>query len=399
MLSTPLWVYSKSFLAEPLLALGLATGFYGASRFREGGGPRHAMIAGFAWGFTILTKYALLPAVILLALPFLPALKRAREALPGILALLACVLVALVYNAARTGSAFGSGYGRQATMAAFSTPLWVGLYGLLLSSGKGVLWFAPLTALVPSSLAPAWRRWGPAALGLALACTVMTVLYGSFEHWAADGSWGPRYLVPFIPLALALVVAAHAQTPWGGTPRRVLVGSLAALGLLVQLGGVGIYFGAQMREAGDYPYTRSLDDPSFMAESHFNPWRTPIVDHWRMLARNTGAHVRGEWPRITPGAVDAAPRAEAAPAAGAGAGVSTVERERLAVPRAEVASLTRALDFWWAYAAYAGLPRVPLLLIAAALLVLAGFQLFYAWKSVSWLEVRPLEQVPDTWIA
>ncbi|MGH7726744.1 MAG: hypothetical protein ACREOU_15060, partial [Candidatus Eiseniibacteriota bacterium] len=79
--------------------------------------------------------------------------------------------------------------------------------------------------------------------------------------------------------------------------------------------------------------------------------------------------------------------------------ISTVERERLAVPRAEVASLTRALDFWWAYAAYAGLPRVPLLLIAAALLVLAGFQLFYAWKSVSWLEVRPLEQVPDNWIA
>ncbi|MGH7726497.1 MAG: hypothetical protein ACREOU_13805, partial [Candidatus Eiseniibacteriota bacterium] len=301
MLSTPLWVYAKSFLAEPLLALGLATGFYGASRFREGGGPRHAMIAGFAWGFVILTKYALLPAVILLALPFLPSLKRAREALPGVLALLVCVLVALVYNAARTGSAFGSGYGRQATMAAFSTPLWVGLYGLLLSSGKGVLWFAPLTALVPSSLAPAWRRWGPVALGLALACAVMTVLYASFEHWAADGSWGPRYLVPFIPLALALVVAAHAQTPWGGTPRRVLVGSLAALGLLVQLGGVGIYFGAQMREAGDYPYTRSLDDPSFMAESHFNPWRTPIVDHWRMLIRSAGEFVRGEGPSLRVG--------------------------------------------------------------------------------------------------
>ncbi len=399
MLATPLWVYAKSFLAEPLLTLGLVTGFYGALRFRDGGGPRHALVCGLAWGFTVLTKYALLPAVLVLALPFLPSLRRFREVLPGLLAVLLCALLALAYNATRTGNAFGSGYGRQATAAAFSTPLWVGLYGLLLSSGKGILWFAPLTLLVPSSLAPAWRRWGPVAAGLAVACGLMTVLYATFEHWAADGSWGPRYLVPFIPLALALVVAAHAQMPWGGAPRKALVGTLAALGLIVQLGGVGIYFGAQMREAGDYPYTRSLDDPSFMAESHFNPWRSPVLDHWRMLARNTRAHVRGEWPRITPGAATATGSGYARDGAAAGAGASSVERERLAVSRGELAGLTRALDFWWAYAAYAGLPRVPLVMLAVALLALAGLQLAYAWKSVSWLEVRPLEPVPDTWLA
>jgi len=66
-----------------------------------------------------------------------------------------------------------------------------------------------------------------------------------------------------------------------------------------------VYFGAQMREAGDYPYTKALSDPSFMAESHFNPARSPIAHHWRMLARNVREHARGRWPRLTPAAAGA----------------------------------------------------------------------------------------------
>jgi hypothetical protein len=404
MVTTPLWVYGKSFLTEPLLALGLVAGLYGAVRFREGGGRGFAFLAGLAWGFTVLVKYALLPAVVLLGLPFVPAFaRRARAAWPAAAALVACALVALAYNAARTGSPLGSGYGRQATAAAFTTPLFVGLYGLLLSSGKGIVWFAPLTALVPAAVVAARRRLGAPALGIGLACAGMTLVYATFEHWAGDGSWGPRYLVPFVPLALSLVVAADASQPWRGPERRLLVGGLALAGLLVQVAGVGIYFGAQMREAGDYPYTRSLSDPSFMAESHFNPAKTPIAGHARMLVRNAAAHLAGEWPRITPGATAAAPADLPATPADVGAAapgaVSTVERERLAVPPAQVRALTRGLDFWWAYAAYAGLPRAPLLLAFALLLAASGAAFAAAWRALRRLEVRPLPQAPDTWIA
>jgi hypothetical protein len=380
-LATPLWVYAKSFLTEPLSALGLVAGLYGALRFQRGGGPQHALLCGLAWGGTVLVKYALLPAVVVLAIPFLPQLRRGRDALPGVFAVLVCAALALAYNAMRTGSVLGSGYGRQGTLEAFTTPLYVGLDGLLLSSGKGVIWFAPLVVLVPAAFVPAWRRLGAPAAAIAVACALMTLVYASFEHWAGDGSWGPRYLVPLVPLALVLVVAAHAQQPWGGAPRRALVGTLAALGLLVQIGGVGIYFGAQMREAGDYPYTKALDDPSFMVESHFNPARSPIAHHWRMLARNVREHAAGRWPRLTP-------------ASGA-----SVESERLAVPADQVQGLTHALDFWWAYAAYAGLPRMPLLALALAVTAAAVLQLVYAAKSARDLELRPLPQAPDVWAA
>jgi len=397
-LATPIWVYAKSFLTEPLLALGLVAGLYGALRFRDSGAPRHALLAGLAWGGTVLVKYALAPAVLLLALPFLPSIRRTRAALPGVLAVLLCVLLALVYNLARTGSPLGTGYGRQATAAAFSTPLFVGLYGLLLSSGKGIVWYAPLTVLVAAAVPAAARRLGAAAWGIVAALVMMLLVYASFEHWAGDGAWGPRYLVPLVPLALVLVAAAHAQEPWGGRLRTWVVSVLALVGVLVTLGGVGIYFGAQMREAGDYPYTRALDDPSFMAESHFNPWRMPIAAHWRMLERNASLFVRGKGPHLTPQAANAPP--EGAPAStGPARGTSSVEGERLAVPAGEVSGLTRALDFWWAYAIAAGMPALPVLGAALLLLFLFVLEAARAWAGVRRLEVQPLPQAPDTWMA
>ncbi len=64
------------------------------------------------------------------------------------------------YGWARFGSPFETGYGAQASPAAFTTPALVGLYGLLLSSGKGVAWFAPALWLAPLGGWVATRRAG-----------------------------------------------------------------------------------------------------------------------------------------------------------------------------------------------------------------------------------------------
>jgi hypothetical protein len=131
--------------------------------------------------------------------------------------------------------------------------------------------------------------------------------------------------------------------------RRRFAWVLAAAGLVITLGGVGVYYGAEMRFAGDYPYTLALDDPHFMEASHFNPRFTPIAVHWRMLAADLAAHARGEMPHIgQAGAADA----------------------RLGVSAADQQALVGAIDVWWLYARYAGLPAAPL--AAAALALLAG---------------------------
>jgi len=360
--TTPVWVYAKSFMAEPLQALGLLLALAGASlagdpraHERPGGavGPAWAAAAGAA--LAISAKLSMLPLALACLAPLLAAPAR-RWIVPA-----AGVVLALAghaaYNLARFGTPLETGYGAQASASAFTTPILVGLYGLVLSSGKGVMWFAPGLWLAPSGVRavlggvrggwPGWwdRASRRAALGALLATAVALVLYGTFQHWAGDGSFGPRYLVPVLPLLFLCVGFALSAA---GRVRRALAVGLAVVGLAVQVGGVAIYFGAQMREAGDYPYTLALEHPRFMSDSHFNPSFSPIVGHWRMLARNLDRHLRGEAPRISTG---------------------DAPDPRLGVGPEAQQTLLSALDFWWLYLGYAGYPTVPLVL---AFLLIAG---------------------------
>lgn len=342
--TTPLWVYAKSFMAEPLEALGLLLAAAGAAR--AGAGRWHwiaalgVLIAGSA-------KATMLP---FLALVLLPLVGRPRRLGIPVLGALAVTLAGhLAYDLARFGNPFETGYGRQATAAAYTTPFHVGLYGLLLSPGKGAVWFAPALWLAGAG----WRRMRAsgaqarvASTWIAVACAAALALYSVFEHWAGDGSFGPRYLVPFLPLAFVPVAFAFERAT---AMRRRIAWVLGLAGLLVQIGGVSIYFGAQMREAGDYPYTLPLNDPRFMSDSHFNPRFSPIFDHWRMLSRNLGEHLSRQAPRL-------------------GAGGKADPRTGLSA--AEQRALLHGLDFWWLYLGYAGLPRAPVWIALLALVAL-----------------------------
>jgi hypothetical protein len=366
-LGTPLWVYAKLYLSEALVAAGLGLELLGVVRWRRGGGAGAAALAALGLGVAALTKYAILPVALALLAPTLPAWRRWRGALASAAVLAAFLWIALLYNQARTGSPWGTGYGRQGTLGAFSTPLLAGLYGLTLSSGKGLLWYAPIVALAPAGFVAWWRSDRALAVGALAGVIVTVLLYAGFEHWAGDGSWGPRYLVPLVPVLVAAVAARLARRD---LPRRRLwwaaVAALGVAGAAVQVGGVAIYYGAQMREAGDYPYRLPLDDPRFMGESHWNPYFSPIQEHWRMLARNAALHARGERPSV------------GLPAAGA-------EPGRLGLDESQAEGLTRGFDVWAAYAIYAGLPALPILVLWLALWALAAAFWRRAWRQAAWV--------------
>jgi len=351
--TTPVWVYAKSFMAEPLQALGLLLALAGGAVAETRAARRLAAIGFF---LAVSVKASMGPVALVCVLPLL-TIRGGRGIVPVLVAAALALAGHLLYDLARFGNPLETGYGAQATPAAYTTPLLVGLYGLLISSGKGVLWYAPAIALA----LPGWnrlRRSEPsgrrAAFGIAGAWLVALALYATFEHWAGDGSFGPRYLVPLLPLAFLAVAFAIDR---GSRALRRAAWVLGALGLLVQIGGVSIHYGAEMREVGDYPYTRALNDPRFMSESHFNPAFSPIAAHWRMLLRNAGEHLRGAAPRLTgEGQADA----------------------RVGIGAADQRRLLHALDFWWLYLLYAGLPLVmvaPLLLVLVAATVGAGLAL------------------------
>ena len=368
--ATPLWVYSKSFMAEPLQALGLLLALTGSAR-AAAGERRGTKLAALGVLLAVSAKLVMLPLAVLVLWP-LAGRRSDGTPVPGrawvLGALLAALAGHLVYNFARFGTPLETGYGRQAGASAWSTPLWVGLYGLLLSSGKGVVWFAPAVLLVARGVARMRHLAGGERSGVAIAarrasaailatCGFAVVLYSRFEHWAGDGSFGPRYLVPVLPLAMLAV--AFALTGVSRAVKRVAWG-LGALGLLVQVGGVFIYFGAQMREAGDYPYSLSLSDPRFMESSHFNPRYSPILGHWSMLHRNAIEHLHGDAPRL---------------------GQDSEVDPRLGISAGEQQALLQGLDVWWLYAQYAGLPAAPIWIALFVLLALSAWAWSRAWRS------------------
>ncbi len=390
--ATPHWVYAKTFLTEPLTAFCCIVGV-GCVATARGRPPRAAAVwlagAGLAWGWALVTKSAMATAVGPLAVwaawdiwhrravgpgggPVGQAARgeRVRLLLAGVAPLLACAALVLWYNAARFGSPWASGYGAEVSVASFSTPWHVGLYGLLFSSGKSLFVYAPLLVLAPAGFALMLRRHAPER---ALAATLLVVwalnllVYARFMAWAGDGSWGPRYLVPLLPLGLLPVATYLGAGAGGGRGARHAVARwLTVAGLCVTLGGVAIYFGSYLRVAGEYPYTREFGDPRFMADTHFNPAFSPVTGHWTMAWHNLEEHVDGRHPRVTPAAYD--------------------PQSRLPVDAQQAEQLLGGFDLWWCYLWYAGAPLALALAGAGALAVVALLAAVAAWRAV---HVRP----------
>jgi hypothetical protein len=124
------------------------------------------------------------------------------------------VLGTLAYNFHRFGSILSDGHSHDPAMALdmFSR----GIPGLLLSSGKGLFWYAPLTVLAIFHCGD-WRFWSPLVFSL--------ILHGFLHDWTGGTGWGPRFLFMVVPVLFMPLMRPGT----GGKIYRVL----AALSLLI----------------------------------------------------------------------------------------------------------------------------------------------------------------------
>jgi len=240
-LATPLTVYSTTFFAEPLAALALVAFLLLLVRaVRRERGTALLFAAGLALGACVLAKIAhavLLPPAGLLVLALLR--RRARlfdeartraawtRSLASFGSGLALPLLAIaLYDLARFGTVFETGYASEA--AQWTTPFLEGLAGLLASPGRGLFWFAPIV-VASLAVAPRFARRFPLEGAFALAVGVaLLATYARWYMWEGGWCWGPRFLVPLLPLAMLPIGALLAERP-----RRLAVhGSLAVLALL-----------------------------------------------------------------------------------------------------------------------------------------------------------------------
>lgn len=295
-LATLAWPYTQTFFSDPVAAWALFGAFYGLLAYAQSGHKGYLFLAGCAWGLAYLAR-----AVNLVTLPLYgAALAWLLEgslrlgASPGGwlrrhlrrywrpwfvfgLPVAAAGLVSLWWNWVRFRDPLESGY---LDVEAFNGDWLFGIFGLLMSPGRGLMEYSPVLLL---ALVGVWwfgprYRWIPA---LALGITLLHVLlYGKWYMWHGGYSWGPRFLVPTVPFLALLCGPVWDRLVGRRGLRLPHLGALALLALSVALQWLGLLVPfrlVQDRLAAEV-------QPLFAPET-FVQWRySPLVRQWEFLA-------------------------------------------------------------------------------------------------------------------
>ncbi|HEY3349488.1 MAG TPA: hypothetical protein VGM13_06930 [Thermoanaerobaculia bacterium] len=291
---TFLWPYAADSFVEPFAAAGLASG---AALLLAG---REPSVAAVPWAGACLLKPILWATTPVLILAFVLD-DRTHRAGGRALRAMGTFAAALCLHAAANrllyGSFFATGYGDE--MLRFTTPIGTGLFGLLLSPGRGLLLFAPVVVAGVVGLRVAPR----AALWLCAGAPLLHLLVvARWWSWEGGTAWGPRHLLPVLPL-----LAAPAALVAAGAVRAAFVA-----GALVNLPGVLIAPGAWDG------YAEALRPPAGVAWPAAGPLRVstipslaPVVGHAWLAARNVGG-VELSRPWLAGGVTEGGPPPDAA---------------------------------------------------------------------------------------
>ena len=291
---TFLWPYAGDSFVEPFAAAGLASG---AALFLSGRSPS---LAAAAWAGACLLKpilWATTPALVLAIVLDARALHAGGRALRAMGIFAAALCLHLAANRLLYGSFFEAGYGDE--ILRFTTPIGTGLFGLLLSPGRGLLLYAPVVVagVLGLKVAPRTAVWlcGGAPL-------LHLLVVARWWSWEGGTAWGPRHLLPVLPL----LVAPAALVAAGAVRAAFVAGTLVNLpGFLIAPGAWDGYAEALRPPAG---VTWPVAGPVRVSTI---PGLAPVLGHAWLAARNVaGIELNRPW--LTGGVTEGGPPPDAA---------------------------------------------------------------------------------------
>lgn len=162
---------------------------------------------------------------------------------PGVIAGMA---LWAIYNHSR--------FGRYTYVGYSPTYALDGYYGLLFTPAGSVLLYSPTIVLGLAGLAVLMRRSAGSVWLVAGPAITLFLFYGALDDWAGGRSYGPRYLVPVLPLLTVPIAAIFA---WAPPSVRRFAGAVVAVAVLLQLPGVLVDYS---RVGQTWAQTASQDD-------------------------------------------------------------------------------------------------------------------------------------------
>jgi hypothetical protein len=206
-------VYSRTFFADPLLALLTVAGICFALDRNSGRASATAALAVLAKP----TGIALGPCIAAYLLCKRSGLAKWLLPLCGTAAGL---LVYFGYNWMRFRNPLD--FGQPNTFSLRFAP--IGLAGLLASPGAGILWYCPALIAMAGLRREVFRRWESALVLLVAAAYLIE--HALWLHWEGGWSWGPRLILPAVPGLMAMTALLERR-------RRIWLAVLTAVGITV----------------------------------------------------------------------------------------------------------------------------------------------------------------------
>ena len=213
--------YAGSFYVQPVAAFWLMATLTAMARR-----ARSALVASL-WALSIWCRTELL-----LLVPFLMVWDRSSACRGSLVAGTGVGLALTICTNVLRGDPWLAGaYAGEAFLSGTVT----GLYGLLLSPGKGLLWFSPLS--VVGFVAAVLLR-SEQLKPLAALTAVYGVVIASWWTWHGGYCWGPRLLLPVLPVVCVPLAQLWDRTQ--STVRILLVG-LLGYSVLLQVFATGVH--------------------------------------------------------------------------------------------------------------------------------------------------------------
>lgn len=278
-LGTGFWSTASQTLWQTESAVfGLALAVLAFAQTRAAITTAAAVMIGLGLGFAGAARPQLAPVIgVLLAGTLVRSRLRDAAVASAIVAM--CVLALCAVNLRWFGHPLGAlpllqgvNANVHATGASFGLNV-EGFAGLLVSPSRGLLIFSPVAIValagIRGCLEDGWRSPLPWCL---MALAAQYTLYGTYAVWWGGHTYGPRYLVEVLPVAVPLAAAAMARQGYHVMTR---IGAAAALTWSILVAATGAFC---------YPNERWNIDPADVDRHHARLWAVAdnqIARCWR----------------------------------------------------------------------------------------------------------------------